>query len=103
MIDSINDFLTEDHRRLDDLLEEFQESKPKHSARAKELLARFVSALHRHLRGEESILFPLFEQKSGRTGLTRTLLAEHQEIRERLDALSEKLEETDADSGYEEK
>ena len=69
----------------------------------KELLARFVSALHRHLRWEEAILFPLFEQKSGRTGLTRTLLAEHQEIRERLEALSEKLEETDADSGYEEK
>ena len=103
MINSINDFLTEDHRRLDELLEEFQESKPKHSARAKELLARFVSALHRHLWWEESILFPLFEQKSGRTGLTRTLLAEHQEIRERLAALNEKLEATDAGGGYEEK
>jgi regulator of cell morphogenesis and NO signaling len=103
MIDSINDFLTEDHRLLDGLLEGFQECKPKDPARAKELLARFVSALHRHLRWEEAILFPLFEQKSGRTGLTRTLLAEHQEIRERLEALSEKLEETDGDSGYEEK
>jgi regulator of cell morphogenesis and NO signaling len=103
MINSINDVSTEDHRRLADLLEEFQESKPQDSARAKELLARFVSALHRHLRWDESILFPLFEQKSGRTGLTRTILAEHQEIRERLEALSEKLEETDADSGYEEK
>jgi regulator of cell morphogenesis and NO signaling len=102
MIDSINDFLTEDHRVLDDLLEGFQECKPKDPARAKELLARFVSALHRHLRWDESILFPLFEQKSGRTGLTRTLLAEHQEVREPLEALSEKLEETDADSGYEE-
>ena len=103
MIDSINDFLTEDHRRLDGLLEGFQECKPKDPARAKELLARFVSALHRHLRWEEAILFPLFEQKSGRTGLTRTLLAEHQEIRERLEALSERLEQTDAESGYEEK
>ena len=71
MIDSINDFLTEDHRLLDDLLEGFQECKLKDPARAKELLARFVSALHRHLRWEEAILFPLFEQKSGRTGLTR--------------------------------
>ncbi len=103
MIDSINDFLTEDHHRLDDLLEGFQECKPKDPARAKELLARFVSALHRHLRWEEAILFPLFEQKSGQSGLTRTLLAEHQEIRERLEALSERLEQTDADSGYEEK
>jgi len=103
MIDSINDFLTEDHRRLDDLLEEFQECKPKDSVRAKELMARFLSALHRHLRWEEAILCPLFEQKSGQSSLTRTLLAEHQEIRERLKALSEKLEETDGDSGYEEK
>jgi regulator of cell morphogenesis and NO signaling len=103
MIDSLNDFLTEDHRRLDDLLERFQECKPKDPARAKELLARFVSALHRHLRWEEAIVFPLFEQKSGQSGLTRTLLAEHQEIRERLEALSERLEQTDAVSGYEEK
>ncbi len=103
MSDSLNDFLTEDHRLLDDLLEGFQECKPKDPARAKEFLARFVSALHRHLRWEEAILFPLFEQKSGRTGLTRTLLAEHQEIRERLEALSERLEQVDADGGYEEK
>ncbi len=103
MIDSLNAFLTEDHRRLDDLLEGFQECKPKDPARANELLARFVSALHRHLRWEEAIVFPLFEQKSGQSGLTRTLLAEHQEIRERLEALSERLEQTDAESGYEEK
>jgi regulator of cell morphogenesis and NO signaling len=103
MIDSINDFLTEDHRLLDGLLEGFQECKTKDPARAKELLARFVSALNRHLRWEEAILFPLFEQKSGQSGLTRTLLAEHQEIRERLEALSERLEQTDADGGYEEK
>src|SRR4051812_13811228 len=97
MSDSLNDVLAEDHRRLDGLLERFQECKPKDSARAKELLARFVSGLHRHLRWEEAILFPLFEHKSGQAGLTRTLLAEHQEIRERLEALSEMLERTDAD------
>jgi iron-sulfur cluster repair protein YtfE (RIC family) len=61
MIDGINDFLTEDHLLLDGLLEGFQECKPKDPARAKELLARFASALHRHLRWEEAILFPLFE------------------------------------------
>jgi hypothetical protein len=49
MIDSINDFLPEDHHRLDDLLEGFQNCKPKDPARATELLAEFVSGLHRHL------------------------------------------------------
>ena len=52
---------------------------------------------------EEGILFPLFEQKPGQTGLTRTLLAEHQEIRECLEVLSEKLEQTGADFGDEER
>jgi regulator of cell morphogenesis and NO signaling len=103
MIDSINGFLTEDHGRLDELLEAFQECRVKDPARARALLAEFVQGLHRHLRWEETILFPLFEEKTGQTGLTRTLLGEHQEIRERLAALSGKLEQTDADGGPEEK
>lgn len=103
MSDSINDILAADHRRLDDLLEGFQESRSTDFSRATELLAQFRSGLHRHLRWEESILFPLFEQKSGQTGLTRTLLAEHQVIRERLETLSEKTAQADLDSSYEEK
>src|SRR4051812_44740686 len=63
----------------------------------------FASALHRHLGWEEAILFPLFEEKTGQTGLIRTLLGEHQEIRERLEALNGKLEQGDADDSYEEK
>ena len=102
-VQSINEFLTEDHGRLDDLLEGVQEWKPKDLAKAKELLMAFGSALQRHLRWEETILFPLFEQKTGQTGLTRTLLGEHQEIREWLEALTEKLEQNDTASGYEEK
>jgi hemerythrin-like domain-containing protein len=103
MIDSINGLLTEDHGRLDELLEGFQECRVKDPARARALLAEFVQGLYRHLRWEETILFPLFEGKTGQTGLTRTLLGEHQEIRERLAALREKLEQTDADGGSEEK
>jgi iron-sulfur cluster repair protein YtfE (RIC family) len=85
---SINEFLTEDHGQLDALLEGFQEWRVKDLAKAKELLAQFVAALYRHLQWEEAILFPLFERKTGQTGLTRTLLGEHREIREWLEALS---------------
>jgi len=99
---SINEFLTEDHGQLDALLERFQESKVEDLAKAKGLLTQFVSALHRHLEWEEAVLFPLFEQKTGGTGLIRTLLGEHQEIREWLQALSEKVGEDGADSSYEE-
>lgn len=100
---SINAFLTDDHGQLDALLEAFQEWKSKDLAKAKESLARFVSALHRHLEWEETILFPLFEEKTGQTGLTQTLRGEHEEIREWLEALSQKVGQDAADSGYEEK
>jgi regulator of cell morphogenesis and NO signaling len=102
-VQSINEFLTEDHGRLDALLEGFQESKTRNVVKAKEFLAQFVSSLHRHLQWEETILFPLFEQKTGQTGLTRTLLGEHEEIREWLEAVRAKVAQDDPDSGYEEK
>jgi iron-sulfur cluster repair protein YtfE (RIC family) len=99
---SINAFLTDDHGQLDALLEAFQEAKASDMAKAKDSLARFVSALNRHLQWEETILFPLFEQKLGQTGLIRTLLGEHEEIREWLNALCAKVRQDDADTGYEE-
>lgn len=100
---SINDFLTEDHDRLDGLLESFQECRTKDSAEAKDFLTQFTVGLQRHLRWEESILFPLFEQKTGQSGLTNTLRGEHEEIREWLAALNQKVEQNDADCDHAEK
>jgi regulator of cell morphogenesis and NO signaling len=100
---SINDFLTEDHDRLDGLLETFQEWRAKDSAKARDFLTQFTVGLQRHLRWEESILFPLFERKTGQSGLTNTLRGEHEEIREWLAALNQKVEQNDADCDHEEK
>lgn len=99
----INDFLTEDHERLDELLENFRDRKRRALAEAREILRQFTVALHRHLQWEETILFPLFEQKTGQAGLTDTLRAEHEEIREWLAALNDKVEQGDLDSDREEK
>ena len=98
---SINDFLTEDHRCLDELFEGFQEWKAKDPARAKELLSQFAAGLHRHLRWEETIIFPAFEEQTGQSGLIGTLLGEHQEIREWLQALTTKVEEDTASDSEE--
>jgi regulator of cell morphogenesis and NO signaling len=98
---SLNDFLTEDHDRLDELLDNFQQRKAGDLIEAAEIWTRFTAALLRHLLWEETILFPLFEQKTGQSGLTDTLRAEHEEIREWLAAVSEKVEESDADSDHE--
>jgi hypothetical protein len=48
-VPSLNDFLTEDHNRLDEFLESFQERKAGNPMEAAEFLMRFTSALQRHL------------------------------------------------------
>jgi regulator of cell morphogenesis and NO signaling len=100
---SINESLTEDHERLDDLLESFQEWRARDFGRAKEFLTQFTLGLRRHLRWEEAVLFPLFEEKTGQTGLTNTLRGEHEEIREWLGALGNRVEQNDAACDHEEK
>lgn len=100
---SINESLTEDHDRLDALLECYQDWKAKDSDKARDFLTQFTLGLHRHLRWEEAILFPLFEQKTGQTGLTNTLRGEHEEIREWLGALNRKVGQNDAGCDHEEK
>lgn len=67
-------------------------------AKAKQAFREFKFGLQRHIIAEETILFPLFEDKSG---LTDTLRSEHEEIRERVAVLDEKIRQNDADSAHE--
>ena len=101
MSESLDDFLTHDHDRLDELIAIFQERKDDNSGEATEFLAEFTAGLLRHLVWEESILFPLFEQKTAQTAVTNTLRAEHEEIRQWLTALNEKVAEGVADCDHE--
>lgn len=100
---SINDFLTEDHDRLDGLLQSFQQWRAKDCAKAKDFLTQFTVGLQRHLRWEESVLFPVFEQKTGQNRLTNTLRGEHEEIKEWLAVLNQKVEQNDTDCEHEER
>lgn len=101
MSESLDDFLTDDHNRLDELIATFQERKDDNPLDAARFLAEFTAGLLRHLDWEEMILFPLFEQKTAQTALTDTLRAEHEEIRAWLTALNEKVEVGDADCDHE--
>src|SRR5713101_400451 len=93
---SINGPLAEDHERLDELLKYFQKWKTKDFAKAKDFLVQFMLNLQCHLRWEETILLPLFEWKTGPSGLTNTLRREHEEVREWLGALGRKVEQNAA-------
>ena len=67
--DVISDFLNADHRRLDAIWAECRTAIG--AADVEKLCQRypeFASGLRRHIRMEEEVLFPAFEQRSGTRG-----------------------------------
>ena len=85
---TITDYLQTDHRRLDGIMESFQGAL--RAERWEDALSdfrEFVLGLRRHIRIEEEILFPVFEEKTGMidAGPTFVMKMEHKEINELLD------------------
>jgi iron-sulfur cluster repair protein YtfE (RIC family) len=82
----------EDHDRLDQLFETYRRLKRIDFAQAKQAFKEFKFGLQRHIIWEESVLFPLFEKKTGMrdVGPTAVMRAEHREIGRRLEALHDK-------------
>jgi regulator of cell morphogenesis and NO signaling len=93
-----------DHERLDHLLETYCRLKRADFAKAKEAFREFKYGLQRHILWEETVLFPLFEEKTGIRdhGPTAIMRAEHHEIGQCLEALHDKVRRQDADSAHEE-
>ncbi len=85
--ESIKEFMQEDHKRLDGLFEKFKELKGKDDQEAKKNFCPFRRGLFVHIKWEEEILFPLFEEKTGMKdgGPTSVMRAEHLEIKDLLD------------------
>jgi regulator of cell morphogenesis and NO signaling len=96
--------LAHDHDRLDQLLDTYRQLKRVDFVRAKQAFREFKFGLQRHIISEETILFPLFEDKSGLRdhGPTMVMRAEHREIGRRLEALHDKVRRQDVDSDREE-
>ncbi len=96
--------LAHDHDRLDQLLETYRQLKRVDFAKAKQAFREFKFGLQRHIIAEETILFPLFEDKSGLRdrGPTVVMRAEHREIGRRLEALHDKVRRQDVNSEREE-
>lgn len=101
---TVQALLAHDHDRLDQLLETYRQLKRVDFARAKQAFREFKFGLQRHIISEETILFPLFEDKSGLRdrGPTAVMRAEHREIGRRLEALHDKVRRQDVDSEREE-
>jgi iron-sulfur cluster repair protein YtfE (RIC family) len=89
-MDTITSVLTEDHRLADKLFAAATE----HGARGEwreceQQLAEFRAALESHMKIEEEVLFPAFEQATGMTsGPTAVMRGEHQQMLKALDAMN---------------
>jgi hemerythrin-like domain-containing protein len=103
-VQSISALFAEDHDRLDALLTNFRQKKFDNYAEAKPFFREFKVGLQRHIVWEETILFPLFEQKTGlyHGGPTEVMRAEHRRIGACLEALHEKVRWQDPESEAEE-
>jgi len=87
--DTVTDYLSSDHDRLDALLEAVRRFVEKGDwEQAQSMYAEFDRGLDRHIRMEEEILFPLFQARTGIAGPTTVMREEHHLIRGVLALLS---------------
>jgi iron-sulfur cluster repair protein YtfE (RIC family) len=100
----IQEAFAADHDRLDGLFADFCQWKRSDYTRAREAFKEFKFGLQRHIIWEETILFPLFEQKTGmvRCGPTEVMRTEHRRIGECLEAIHQKVKAQDPHSDPEE-
>lgn len=87
---TVTEYLHTDHRRLDGIFNNFMNAvKGNELDEATKGFREFRLGLKRHIRVEEDILFPVFEQKTGMFdgGPTAVMRMEHKEIQELLDRI----------------
>ena len=96
---SIRHFMTEDHRRCDDLFAEAEQAIAKNNlAAAQAAFEHFRGATLAHFDGEEKTLFPAFEARTGMTmGPTQVMRMEHSQMRALLEDAVAALERGDSD------
>lgn len=95
---SIREFMIMDHERLNKIfLFDFVTEKNEDIGKAKASFREFDKGLRRHIRWEESILFPVLEkrQKKYDGNLTKDLREDHQEIKRILRGISKAIWDKD--------
>jgi iron-sulfur cluster repair protein YtfE (RIC family) len=86
---SVSSCLEHDHRVLDELVKNVDAFvQERDFENAAEFLKPFRARLETHIEAEETILFPLFELKTGCNGPTSVMRREHRDILRVMGALS---------------
>jgi len=101
---TITAYYEEDHDRLDELFKTFQTLKRSDFSKAKEAFKEFKGGLQRHIVWEEELLFPIWEEKTGmiEDGPTPVMRFEHEQIKQLLDAIHQKVERQNLDTDQDE-
>jgi hemerythrin-like domain-containing protein len=97
---SIRDFMTDDHRRCDDVFAEVEQAlSDGDNAAAKAAFIRFQDDVLHHFAAEEGVLFPAFERKTGMSmGPTQVMRSEHTQMRELMRSAAAALAAGDVDT-----
>ncbi|MBI2306406.1 MAG: hemerythrin domain-containing protein [Rhodocyclales bacterium] len=96
---TIRDFMTDDHRRCDDVFAEVEQAVADGDwTAAGACFTRFHESVLQHFAAEESLLFPAFERKTGMSmGPTQVMRSEHVQMRELMQAAADALAAKNAD------
>lgn len=93
-MESIRDYLTEEHRQCDALYAELEKHVQKDEwEKAQDVFRSFQEETLAHFKKEEEVLFPEFEKTTGITmGPTHVMRMEHSQARELLERMKSSLE-----------
>ena len=95
---TICEFYSEDHDRLDGLFEQYLKLKVKEPEEAIKVLEQFKFGLEQHMAWEEAILFSEYDVRipsADEESPTVDLTFEHQQLRDYLDIVLRKMREKD--------
>lgn len=94
-MENIVNYLTDEHRACDSLYAHLEEAiVDRNEEETKTYCNNFINSMETHLKKEEDILFPAFENATGnQMGPTQVMRMEHTQIRELLRQIREKVTE----------
>jgi regulator of cell morphogenesis and NO signaling len=99
-LNKIEEFYRQNHDGLSEDFQAFQEARKTDLEKAKICFAKFKKGLNLHIKAEEAVLFPFFEEKLNMKyiGPTFCRRQEHKQIEEIVNAIERRMEA--GDSGF---
>jgi regulator of cell morphogenesis and NO signaling len=97
----IRDYISDDNDRLDGVFKVFRDFGGANAKTARDLLHVLMAGIDRHIRWEEDILFPLFENRLGMEdrGPTAAMRDDHRKMKEVLQSLHGLVIQNGTDDG----